>query len=88
MVTHTFLEEAIEDALMSLSEDGFGLPKSIDIVYSEEEYEKVERFHRLRYIKSKGRMGITKDRWPFIRLQLLGVSVNVIPEPKPLNSIH
>jgi hypothetical protein len=83
----SFLEEAVEDAIMSMAESNVIVPTCIDVYYTEAEWEGIERFHRLRIRKDR-KMGITKDRWPFIRLRVLGISVNLMPDPKLLESIH
>lgn len=83
----TFLEDAVEDAIFSLSEQSFILPATIDIWYSEEEWVAVERFHRLR-LRKDAKIGISNDRYPFIRLHILGINVNLFPEPKPIETIQ
>jgi hypothetical protein len=83
----TYLEESIEDAIMSMAEDNWVLPKELNIWYTEEEWVAIERFHRLRLRKDL-KMGIVKDRFPFIRLKCLGINVNLFPEPKYTDTIQ
>lgn len=75
----TFLEDAIEDALITMLEEGHRLPSTIDVHYTEAEYELIEKYHRLRVKKSNGKLGLLKDRFPFIRTKLMNINVNVMP---------
>lgn len=77
----TFVEDAVEDAIVSLVEQGTTLPQSLDVWYTEEEWVAVERLHRLK-INPQRKLVLVADRYPFIRTQVLGVSVNLAPEPK------
>lgn len=83
----SFLDDAVEDALLSMKEQEILLPNPIDVWYTEEEWTVVERFHRLR-VRKDGKMGIMNDRYPFIRLNFLGIDVNLAPEPKYIETIH
>lgn len=83
----SFLQEIVEDAIMSMAEDGIVSPKVIDIYYPESEWVGIERYHRLR-LRKDGKIGIIKDRYPFIRLQALGIAVNLYPEPENPESVH
>lgn len=70
------LEECVEDEIISMAESG-ELPQTqtINVHFSEKEWEKVERFHRFR---PKTR-SFSRDRWPFIRMKALGINVNLLP---------
>lgn len=83
----SFLDEAIEDAVISMSEDGIVPPSNINIFFSEKEWVGIERFHRLRK-RRDGKLGIIKDRYPFIRIHVLGIAVNLFPEPKHIETVH
>jgi len=83
----SFLDDAVEDALLSLKEQDVILPPVIDVWYSEEEWSNVERFHRLR-VRKDGKMGILPDRYPFIHMNFLGIDVKLAPEPKYTETIH
>ena len=87
-MTTSFLEEAIEDAIFSMSEQNWLIPSTIPVWYSEEEYSNIERFHRLR-VRKDGKLGILNDRYPFIRLSILGININIFPEIPPApETIH
>jgi hypothetical protein len=81
------LEDAVEDAVISLAEQGTPLPSVLNIWYPEVEWPVIERFHRLRIRKDR-KIGVLKDRFPFIRTQVLGISVSLMPEPKYIETIH
>lgn len=87
----SFLESAVEDAVISISEDCYfadsRVPQVIDVFFTADEWVAVERFHRLRVEKS-GKTRLTDDRYPFIRLNVVGVAVNLFPEPKPVETVH
>lgn len=83
----SYLEAAIEDALISMKEQDVILPPSIDVWYTEEEWVAIERFHRLK-LRKDGKMGIINDRYPFIRLNFLGIDVRLAPEPKYVETIQ
>lgn len=83
----SLLDDSVEDALISMKEEGFLLPNPIEVWYTEEEWTSVERFHRLR-VRKDGKMGIMNDRYPFIRMNFLGIDVKLAPEPKYIETIH
>lgn len=86
-MSKSFLEDAVEDAIVSMVEQEIVLPSTIDVWYTEEEWVSVEAFHRLR-IRTDRKLGIQKDRYPFIRMQVLGLAVNLAPEPKYVETIQ
>jgi len=75
----SFFEDAVEDAIVSLVETGAKLPQHLDILYTEAEWVAVERFHRLKVKKDRS-LGMVADRYPFVRLQVLGISVFLGPK--------
>lgn len=72
------LQDAVEDALVSMLEEDGKLPQYIPVRYTPEEWVAIERFHRLRTTKT-GKPGLTKDRWPFIQVHSLNVTVRLEP---------
>jgi hypothetical protein len=88
MIKTSLLEDAVEDALVSILESDGKLLQFIPVRYTEEEWAAVERFHRLRTNKD-GKIGLTKDRWPFIQLHALNVTVRLEPyNPVEKPEIH
>lgn len=83
----SFLEDAVEDAIVAMAEQNIALPSAISVYFTPKEWEAVERFHRLK-IRSDGKLGISKDRWPFVVLKVLGISVRLSPEPTEMSFIH
>ena len=80
-VKSSLLYDAIEDAVMSIAEANEVAPTTINIYYPNEEFEIVEKFHRFR-VKADGTKVLTAERWPVIRLKVLGIEVNIYPEPE------
>lgn len=78
-VRTSLLEDAVEDAIMSMAENNEVVPGKLEITYPAEEYKLIEKFHRFRVLES-GKRGFTKDTWPFIRLHVLGIDVTISPE--------
>jgi hypothetical protein len=89
LIKSSLLEDAVEDALITMLEEGHILPDTVDIHYDENEWEKVERFHRLRTTKS-GKIGLLKDRFPFVRMKPMNINVNLMPynPTKKAETIH
>lgn len=85
-VRTSLLTDAVEDAIMSMAENNEIVPLRVDIFYSAEEYELIEKFHRFR-VKDDGKRVLTKEVWPLIRLHVLGIDVTISPEVE-YNTIH
>ena len=83
----SFLEDAVEDAVVAMVEQGIALPAELPVYFAPAEWEAIERFHRLR-LRKDGKMGITKDHWPFVVVQVLGITVRLSPEPTEMSFIH
>lgn len=79
MIKTSLLEDAVEDALITMLEEGHRLPDIIDVHYDEAEWERVERFHRLRHSAKSGKIGLLKDRFPFVRMKSMNINVNLMP---------
>lgn len=83
----TFVDDAVEDAIISLIEQEVVLPDHIDVWYPEAEWALVEKLHRLK-INQDRKLVLVKDRYPFIRVQILGITVNLAPGPNYTETIH
>jgi len=83
----SFLDDAVEDALISLKEQDILLPKHVYVWYTDEEWSNVEKFYRLR-VRKDGKIGILPDRYLFIHLNFMGIDVTLAPEPKHTETIH
>ncbi len=79
-VTTSLLIEDVEDALISILEEGGKLPPELVITYPVKEYEIIEKYHRFRCFPDKNLRGFTKQRYETIRLFLMDVDVTIKPE--------
>jgi hypothetical protein len=86
-VKSSLLYDAIEDAIMSIAEANEVCPTTINIHYPKDEFEVIEKFHRFR-VKADGTKGLTAERWPVIRLKVLGIDVNIHPEPEQKDTLQ
>jgi autonomous glycyl radical cofactor GrcA len=72
----TPLEDAVSDAIVAMCERGqLTASRTIDVHYTEAEWELVERFHR--FIPET--RTFSPDRYPFLRLRVLGNDVRLMP---------